>query len=460
MEAERQFGRSSMGTSSVEFQTPSNGLLNLSPLQDRTNYYQTIEFLNRSKSKFHEAGWKGGVETENGRYTHDDVISLATDIYQGNISPQLVSANEKLALAQASQFAGADIPDKHLARLHERAQIEYKITQDLESAKSTKKRPSMKWVGRVVVPTVTLAVAFAASEAFQSPKTDSDIGAGNEPRVSEVGPLLDGAQPDTERQSGISGFFSQVGEKVESVVKKVPNVEDLESSIEKFDLWGFDLNDPENPLTISWDSPEIVALNNGEPLEFTVSPIENLVGNHLSTQCYSNSAMECSAAFDGFILIQAHSSLNNGKELAMESERNFLEGGVEVTRSEDEDGVKEERQVDLLTFLKPEERETRRLLLERRVPLTQGEHEAKAQVAVVRIEERYVWPKLYNDQSIMVEEALKIDPTLPERINLERPLAVFFTCGWRLPGDKLSHENVNWYSSSMYLFFVGEAPVS
>ena len=456
-----------LDNSSEEFQKPGDSLLDLTPLMDKGNFDLTLSLLNKKTADFESADWKGGVETEDGRYSFEDVKKIITDVNQGDVSPHLLSANQRLVFAEALIFAGAKIPNKErlIARLRERAVREEKIAHAPEIEKPQKAKVSKRWMRRLALaapPVAALALAFASKpwEAFQSPNDDLVLDS-NEPRITNAGTINEIPNDNDAEESGLSNLFNQVGSAVESVVKRVPNVEELESSIADYNLWEFDLNDPENPLTISWDSPEVVALNYGEPLVFTVSPVEKPVGNRLSVVCYNNSEMECSMAFDGFIIVQVHSSLNNGKELAMERERNFLEGGVEVINTENEDGAGVVRKVNFSTFLKPEEREARRLKLEeKRGTLKQGDHEANAQVAIVRIEEKYVWPRIYNDLSLVVEEALRTDPTLALKINLEKPFATFFTCGWRLPGDELSSENVHWYSSSMYLIFVGEAPTS
>ena len=35
-------------------------------------------------------------------------------------------------------------------------------------------------------------------------------------------------------------------------------------------------------------------------------------------------------------------------------------------------------------------------------------------------------------------------------------MVIAATCGWRLQGDRLSANNQNWFTSSVYLAFLGE----
>jgi hypothetical protein len=449
---------------SEEFQKSGDSLLDLTPLMDKGNFDLTISLLNKKKANFESADWKGGVETEDGRYSFEDVKKIITDVNQGDVSPHLLSANQRLAFAEALIFAGAKIPNKErlIARLRERAVREEKITHAPEIEKPQKAKVSKRWTWKLALaapPVAALALAFA-SKPWESARSSNEdlISQSNEPRITNAGTINEIPNDNDAEESGLSNLFNQVGSAVESVVQRVPNVEELESSVADYNLWDFDLNDPENPLTISWESDEVAGSNYQERLEFTLSPIENAVGNHLATQCFTNSEIECSIAFDNFIVAEGHSSISRGVELAMERVRGFLEGGIEVTEKVVNGVTEITRMANLSKLLNPEEREVQRLMLEsKRATLKQGDHEANAQVAIVRIEEKFVWPRLYNDLSTTVEEALRTDPTLPQRINLERPFGIFFTCGWRLPGDELSSETVKWYSSSMYLIFVGEA---
>ena len=106
--------------------------------------------------------------------------------------------------------------------------------------------------------------------------------------------------------------------------------------------------------------------------------------------------------------------------------------------------------------LSKEEREQRiDLLEEERVTISLWGHQAKAQIAVVRIEE-VDRDSVYADWNRAVEIALRYDPSLGEKINLESGGLILAISGRRLPGDRLSGQNHYEYTSSLILIFIGE----
>jgi len=209
---------------------------------------------------------------------------------------------------------------------------------------------------------------------------------------------------------------------------------------------------------VVFDNTFKVAESNGGALKAILYPVKDDGARSFEWKCLRIPDKDCSKAVDNFIIIGGHSGVvenNEGElvELATEPLRAFIEGHKLEYKLEDDDTLTPY----FTDTLSREEREQKMDLLEEERPtITLGGHQAKAQVAVVRIEE-VDRDKVYADWSRAVKVALKYDPSLGEQINLEGGGLILAISGRRLPGDRLSGHNHHEYTSSLILVFVAEA---
>lgn len=466
MLAERRLDKTEDTVNPTEFTTPGKDLLDLSLLKDRRNFHQTLAFLNKAKEKFKETDWKGGIGVEEERYAFDDVKELVIDINRLDIPDDFLSANDQLAFAQAAKFAGARIPARLIARLYERAQREYKISQRVEGESLKQPEISRNWLRKAafVAPFfVPVAIVLAAKpwEAFQTPKIDINT-VGNSPRAAEVFSISinDLEERPNQKEEKTETILSSIEEMVESFKKPIPLVEELDGY--KLDnLWGFNFANPEvkngeeiDPskfLILEWDSERVLEANGGNPVRDILYPVnDDTGGGSFGSSCLNLPDKECAKQFSNYIVVSGHSgvveNLNGEKiELPMEPLRAFIEGHkLQANSQYSSDLSKEERE------------ESMEILEEERATLSLGDHQAKVQTVTVRIEEADR-DRLYGDWSKVVEIALEYDPHLGEKVNLEKPFLVFVTSGRKIDDDKLSGEEHSLYSSSANLTFACEA---
>ncbi|MBI4153545.1 hypothetical protein HY503_00895, partial [Candidatus Woesebacteria bacterium] len=351
----------------------------------------------------------------------------------------------------ALKYAGVEgINDSMIADLRSEARNEFRRMYRVQNGrhpepKAEKKelqKSKRKWGWKVAAPIIpVLALAAYAGREHINSYSDSGV-SDSQPRTSEI---LESNSPVR-----LPSFISDIGKSVAEVVKPIPKVEELGIKREgPFTLWGVDFSDSEVGFKLAWDSPEVLEKNNGQPLELILYPVAKSSTARFPSECLYSADLDCALAFDNFILIGGHSSSPRNSQgervdLAMEPLRYFLEGKKMGENSQ---------------HWNVEERDFRQSLLENQADrpnlIYDGQAITQPAIAFVRIQEAFR-DDIYRDWSKAVEAALRADPTLATKINLEAPVVVLATCGWRLPGDKLSPNNQNWFTSSVYLAFIGE----
>lgn len=487
MSAEIHLNKTKNTINSAESITPRGAILDLSPIQDRKNYHQTISFLNKAKDRFEEVDWRGGLETENGRYSFEEVIELISDIYTKDTSPQLVSANDLLAIGEAFKFAGVEIKEDLLVYFRRKACQEVNNIQVAKREAEARKRVEswrrkltvVAYAGAISLIPIAFTLAAKSREINLSVQFNPNIINNNDPRVAEVSSIsLDdlGKGPDEKEET--KSILSSIGGAVESFIKPTPLVEELDGySIDN--LWGFNFANPEvkkgeeiDPskfLILEWDSEKVIEANEGNPVRVILYPVNDETrGGSFGWGCIHLPDKECSKQFDNFIVVSGHSGVvenTQGEkvELPMEQLRAFIEGYKLQTDAQSFSSSPEEGEITLEaivgqysgTWSREERDRIMEILEEERPTLTQGDYQAKVKTAQVRIEEADR-DQLYRDWRQVVEIALRYDPDLGEKVNLEKPFLVFVTSGRRISGDRESGENHHNYTSSVILNFAGE----
>lgn len=468
METERQLGRSSMGTGSVEFQTPSDGLLDLSPLQDRRNYHQTLVFLNKARRQFEEEDWKGGVETKNGRYTLDDVKNLATDIYRGNISPQLVSANQQLAIVEASQFAGAQIKDDLITYLKRKAGQEETLLRASKVKPERKPKPLRLFTPKLKHLGPLAVAGIAAGGYFSLNTSQKDIQSQDEtsPKVAQI---FDSPNKSPKEDIPEENAESSVLDFVESIfVKKIPKVEELEVKREgQFKFWGIDFSvqkeiageiKKDEIIRLTWEGEGVTA-KRGSSLKIVSAPLAIESGVSFPDYCLKRTELDCVLAFEKFAVSGGHSGvvehvnkegITEKIELTSEAVRAFVEGHKFLKDGTYSEALTSQEREAIIALLEKEEE---------RPILSQGEVQVKVAVAVVRIEEAYR-DDVYKNWSKLDEVVRARDPDLGDKINLDAPHFYWVISGRLLNGDKPSAENHSAYSSSIIVLALGEPVIN
>lgn len=406
---------------------------------------------------FGQEQWRGGIGKQ---FTFDDVIAVLSGIESKSISTKKLTPNTNLAITQALRQAEVEeISDSMIADLRSEARNEvrrmYRVQNgrhpEAKAEKIELQKSKRKWGWKVTVPIIpVLALAAYAGRELINSYSDSGV-RDSQSRTSEVSEEPRDEQSESNSSVRLPSFLSNISQSVEEAIRPIPKVEELDVKREgPFKLWGIDFSDSERGFRIVWNSPEVLDRNNGQPLEIILYPVTKTSTARFPSECLYSADLDCALAFDDFIIIGGHSSSPRNSEgtrvdLAMEPLRYFLEGKKMGESSQ---------------HFNLEERILRQTLLENQDErpniIYNGEAVTQPAVAFVRIQEAYR-DEIYRDWSKAVEAALVADPTLATKINLEKPLAVLATCGWRLPGDKLSPNNQNWFTSSIYLAFIGEA---
>lgn len=426
--------------------------LGLSFLGDPENARETIALLLQAKEKFEvEQAWRGGVA---GEYSISDVLAILTGVDCGQISMQRIAPNPKLAILEALIYAGEKPPAAEdvaeLRRLAEDA-VSRNISRALIPAIHGLSRRGLT-KNRAILLAVAMATVAGAWTLLNLPDWLIPSQQNNEPRVALAADgqaLIPGESQIADQSFAGSSLLEGLSSLFESEVLEptpIPLVESLPSAEDSpLNLWGgIDLSDSTQAITIEWDAPEIVALNNGEPLGGSIfaNPKDSQAEFY---NCLYHFGLECSMALNGKVFVLAHSSWNGENMLSMEEIRAFLEGGSRENLNE---------------RLPAEERLRREQLLESNRPtITQGTHRVSAQAAIVRIEEADR-DGVLRDSNTLERVALAYEPELGTIINLARPYLDLITCGWRLSGDRLSPKYHSPFSSSIYNLFLGEAPTA
>lgn len=464
-------------TETTDLRSQNGVEFDLGRLIRRYDFHETIGFLNAAKEKFEEINWQGGLDP---KLDFLGIRNLVTDIYRGNTSSHFVTTNERLALAQAIVFAYKPREVKQefvdfIEKLREKAQREktarlasswLQTAQELEE--QLKGPKNKRWLRKaaLVIPPLALVTVYTGNKLMNS-YSDEGI-SDSQSRTSEISEEVSDGQLASNSPIRLPSFLSNIGESIQEVVNRIPLVEELnEEDDDQYTRWGFTFvlpevsegeeKDPSKFIIFEWQSDKVIEANGGI-LEAILYPQIDTGGRSFGWECLHTPDKDCSKAIDNFIIIGGHSGVVTNKkgelvELAMEPIRAFIEGH-KLQYKLQEDGNYLLYYTD--DTLAREEREQKMDLLEEERPsITQEEDNAKAQVAVVRIEE-IDRDKVYNDWNRVVEIALKYEPNLGESINLQRGGLILAISGRRIAGDNLSGQNHYEYTSSLILIFVGE----
>lgn len=450
MITERLWDRPNTTRNSAEIKTPSDAVLDLFPFRDKNNFREAICFLNKARARFDEENWKGGLEINGWRQSIEDVGKTLVDINRG----RGVTVNSLLATAEAFNFAGVEIKEDLLVYLRKKAHQEVKNIQaakkEVEARERTESlRRKLKIVASAgAISLIPIAVALAAKpwEAYLPVQVGPSVGNNNDPVAAEISPLLfETSQEDVDRQeAGRTSWLSGIGESIESiVVKPPPLVAELGSERdEPFHLWRFNFADKETGATFEWNYSGVVDANGGIPISFTVRPQSYSDRKTSSYSCLNDIEQDCLFFINGTNTLTIHTNWVADERGSAQDWGYFIEGGSKEEPNH---------------YFSEEVRSERTRLLEQDgVTLIQGNHEARAEVAIVRVEQGDK-QKIYNDLSQALAVALEYDPDIGTRVNLDKPFLVALTCGRLLPGDKRSGDNENITTSSVYVFVIGEA---
>lgn len=445
---EKRISHSNAPISSPESQESVG--LDLSPLTDARNFRETIRFLNRAREQFTASGWKGGLAGADGPFSFTEVGSILTDVHRQEISSSLLSANERLAIVEAFQFAGLRMPsDDLLEKLREEAEGEIirsaaapaAIELIRSIAKDRKKTHLPKRVLGLALALVLIG-GGAAAAGISSERNQGALG-GTQAEAAEVSGQ-DGRSEEQE-PSGLASIIGSVQNVIASAVSETPRVEDINFLRETpYHLWGIDWSDHEEGIAVTWDAPEIVERNGGQAPQIVFFPIAYTEGTRFGSACPTSSGLDCVRALDGYILVGGHTS----HDFSMEGFRHFIEGWSPAGDP----------------YLPAEERAFRETLLEEYRPtVTYRDQAVQPQAVVLRIPPRatdLVYEFWQAGNEATMEIALEVDPSLGSKINLERPFVVAAGCGRRLSGDIPSQSNQPDYQAAVYLLILGEAVTS
>ncbi|OGY20390.1 MAG: hypothetical protein A2900_04920 [Candidatus Chisholmbacteria bacterium RIFCSPLOWO2_01_FULL_50_28] len=449
-----------------EHRLSNAGMVDLSFLESRDGAIMAWRTLKYEEDRF-APDWRGGVH---GSYSLEDIRAVIQRFFAKEPSSlRRVSLDSQYAIAQAFRVLGAPYTDESLSAMRDRvlSEIEHKTTHGRTDTEELE--PSVAQ-NSVLVPAIhglahkrlnrkrglLLAAAFATVAGTWAVVNQTDWLNPSQEGGSLASTTGDGQVSDpgeaVASESDLSGSALLEGlaplfDAIQPEPTPVPLVESLPSAENNpCVLWGgIDFCDPSQAITVEWDSPEIREVRNGEPLRINFFPEPKANGSQFASQCLTSLGIDCSMALEGKVIVGVHSSWNGEEMLAMEAFRTFLEGGTK-------------QNPDIM--LPAEERERREYLLESvRPTITQGTLRVSAKASILRIEEAHR-DGVYEDWNTAQDTALLYEPDLRASINLDRRYVDVVTCGWRLPGDRLSPKNHNAASSSIYNLFLGEAPTS
>jgi len=423
--------------------------LGLPFLDDSLNASQTIAYLHGQRERFSGGiAWKGGI---GGEYSFVGVLGILRSIEKGKVTVSELTPNIKLAVVEALFMAGAVPPigKEELEELRKKAEedLARKVNSVLVPAMHGLSRRSLTPKRTVLLATAMATVAGAGMILYHPDLVATKLQ--NESQSALSSEELLAVKTAKPQASDLSSESPPVLEDLGSILKAfepkptpIPLVESIPSAEgSPYNLWGIDFADPSQAITVEWNYPEILVLNNGKPLGF--SDFADAKDSQAKfSACVHHLDWECTMTLNRKVFVSAHTGWNGEVMLPMEEFRAFLEGGSKEHPNE---------------RLPEEERLRREQLLEKYRPtITQGTLRVSAQAAIVRIEEADR-DGIYEDWNTLEDVALKYDPALGSSLNVTEPYVDFITCGWRIPGDRLSPKHHSAFSSSIYNLFLGEA---
>lgn len=448
---ERQVDPKALETNSSEYLLSSSVLWDLSPLKDRKNLDQTLAYFESARTRFESENWRGGI-AEDRSYSIDDVENLARDINSGNISPYFLTANQLLAFAQASKFRGAEVPERLIARLYERAQRERNTLQKTENKKPAKTSPERKWIWGTAASAAAIggiALVSRPWEIFQHPDVPNP---GIQPSSLNVIPYTPGnSESNSPRVPAISlsptptetPSSHQKNLEFSPEAEDYPLVEEVESDDSiPYHLWDIDFSDPKTGIVIKWSSPEVLARNNKEPLIVELHPVPQKEGEKFGNQCKPETGLDCSRVSGNFITVGAHTTY----DFTLEAFRAFLAAPTEEERAE-----------------------RIRILESERPTVTYGDITVLPQVAIVRLSPSQTDILYHKDDNAdginnegwdAIEELmLEADPTLRQQVNLDKRHVIVGGCDRWQEGEVRSGSDQPEYQVKAVTFTLAEAAV-
>ncbi|MCH7951188.1 hypothetical protein IH980_00425 [Patescibacteria group bacterium] len=447
----------------------------------------SISLLEKKRERFINASWTGGIGEEKGPYDLDSILAVLSRLADGG-SFRRVSANSHLAIAEGLAFTGVGVSGEELARLRQEAELErarftesilVPATHALSREIDTQNGKSLP-KGRILVLAGVLVLIGGGAAWFASSPSQALTEEGLQPRVlNESGNLLQifqGGSDQGSDQSGLTSLFRPIQEAVGEFINPIPLVEDVESDSENPNIvLGIDWTNTEAGVSVAWDDPEIAASRLGIPPEIILFPVAKKENINMMDQCLPFLGLDCSWVHDGSITVGAHvGSDDEGTHFSFQDLKDSLERKAVVEEVVDEQGNTQEKitwvplsideQREIIAKLESVRPTVRQVIVTERDGKKEVEVvEVKAKVAIVRIppleaDRHYAAWFDYNRDDV-IKIALEVDPTLGERVNLNKDFVVIIGCDERLPEEPFSQRiDPSSTYQAMWLTFLGEAP--
>lgn len=460
--------------------------IDLSFLNDPRWARTTLRAITDSAEEAFEDDWRGGVREG---HTFRVVKALLSEMEQQKLSTDDLEIDSQYAIAQALQRIDAPFNDEQLLKMRQEVEEDLAsreqglaasaglgVLNGIEEDKGrglTKRRLFVLFTAAVLA---SLALSGSQSRSSRVYATDTD----SRPVVTGLSTLgLDVAQGETARESVgeiISQFTRPIQEAVGEFINPIPLVEDVESDSENPNIvLGIDWTNTEAGVSVAWDDPEIAASRLGISPEIILFPVAKKENINMMDQCLPFLGLDCSWVHDGSITVGAHvGSDDEGTHFSFQDLKDSLERKAVVEEVVDEQGNTQEKitwvplsideQKEIIAKLESVRPTVRQVIVTERDGKKEVEVvEVKAKVAIVRIppleaDRHYAAWFDYNRDDV-IKIALEVDPTLGERVNLNKDFVVIIGCDERLPEEPYSQRiDPSSTYQAMWLTFLGEAP--